>query len=131
MNIYSGSGGLASALTNPTELAFRKKKLSVHYPVHFMGATYADAEMAYQVYKTGQISVDDNLMTRIILQKLVQYPDLYDQVKELGGVNFLEECNHFTGAKSAGFKSWEGRGTESRFIRNLIAGYRLAMKELK
>lgn len=127
MNIFSGSGGLGSALTNPTELARRKRKLDRSYRVHFLGATYDDAESAYQVYKTGQTSVDDDTMANIIMEKFIQHPELFNEVRQLGGVKMLEKCNHFTGAKSAAFKLWEGKGLESRFIRNLVEGYKRAL----
>ncbi len=53
-NISSNStelNGLCAALTNPTELAFKKKNIKNHYPVNFALADYQDAEEAYQDLK--------------------------------------------------------------------------------
>ena len=123
MNIYSGSGGLGSALTNPTELARHKGKLDRSYGILFNGRAYPDAETAYQRRKTGDVESDDNLMAEIIRTKLMQYPELLTEINNRGGLEFLRNCVHFTGARTSRFKSWEGRGEESRFIRNLIEGY--------
>jgi hypothetical protein len=62
-------------------------------------------------------------MVDIIAAKLRQHPRLGEAVKRRSGVSFLERCEHFTGARSESFRAWEGFGRESRFIRNLIAGY--------
>lgn len=130
MNIWSGAGGLASALTNPTEFAKKKGKLKNSYPVRFDGAVYDDAERAYQKLKIGIDSEDDKLMARIISAKLQQHRRLYDEITQKGGETFLETCSHFTGAQTERFRSWEGVGTKSRFIRNLIAGYKQAYYEI-
>lgn len=126
INIYSGEAGLGAALTNPTELARRKGRLSKPYPVVFQGQKYADVESAYQILKTGDTVADDALMVNLIAAKLEQHPDLFLQVAEAGGVAFLEQCCHFTGARSTRFRAWEGQGRSSRFIRNLIAGFEKA-----
>lgn len=128
MNIFSGAGGLGSALTNPTELARRKKKLAQSFPVTLDGHKYSDAEAAYQSLKTGQARKDDILMVEIIAAKFDQHPFLLELVDKSGGVHFIMGCTHFTGAKSAAFKSWEGTGLSSRFIRNLVAAYVLVRK---
>ncbi len=141
MNIWSGSDNeLAAALTNCTELARKKGKLSKNYPVVVSGKPYVDAEAAYQYLKKrsmprsdkelGDILVrwNDELMTDIICAKFLQYPALYMRVWELGGEEFLKNCSHFTGAKTTGFAAWEGKGTDSRFIRNLIDGYKRTIK---
>ena len=128
LNIWSGAGSLASALTNPTELAFKKGKLDTHYPVEFRGKLYSDAETAYQCLKIGETEADDDLMARIIMMKFQQHKDLATRVTALGGIDFLKTCRHFTGARSARFRSWEGFGESSRFIRNLIAGYKLSLE---
>jgi hypothetical protein len=57
-------------------------------------------------------------MVDIIAAKLRQHPRLGEAVKRRGGVDFLERCEHFTGARSEAFRAWEGFGKESRFIRN-------------
>jgi hypothetical protein len=123
MNIYSGSGGLASALTNPTELAFRKGCLVEHYPVTFRGVTYPDAEAAYQRLKVHDVAMDDYMMAEVIAAKLRQHSRLNNCIRKRGGETFLATCSHFTYAHS---DVWHGMGTGSRFIRCLIEGYRRA-----
>lgn len=127
MNIFSGEPGLGGALTNPTELARKKGSIQSSYPVVYGGKRYADVETAYTVLKVGAEAIDDRMMTELIAAKFQQYAALREEVRTRGGVSFLESCSHFTHARSSGFQSWEGHGRESRFIRNLIAGYELAM----
>ena len=123
LNIYSGGKGLAAALTNPTWLAKVKGNLSQSYPVSLGAMIFRDAEEAYQALKNGDTLHDDELMVLIICEKFTQYQDLLTQVKTLGGADFLKTCRHFVNAKTIRGKSWEGIGMESRFIRNLVAGY--------
>ena len=130
MNIFSGStdgNGLGAALTNPTQLARRKGRIKQDYPVHFNGVDWPDAEHAYLTLATGDTEHDDKLMVEIIAAKFAQHPALRAAVEDLGGVCFLETCKHITNARSARFRAWEGFGRQSRFIRNLIEGYRLAV----
>lgn len=128
MNIYSGSrDSLGAALTNMTERAREKGKLTHPYPVRFRGLVYADAEAAYQALKVeGDHEGNDLLMAHIIAAKLLQHERLFMAVQDRGGAAYLQHCSHFTGARSPRFKAWEGQGVESRFIRNLVAAYRLA-----
>lgn len=130
-NIFSGStdgNGLAAALTNPTTASKRKGNIRQQYPVEFSGRVWDDAEVAYTTlcrrldYHTDVVAADD-LMVDIIAAKLRQHPRLGEAVRQRGGVAFLEQCEHQTGARSASFRAWEGYGRESRFIRNLIAAY--------
>lgn len=127
INIFSGEKGLGGALTNPTELAKSKGSIAQRYPLTYHKHQFVDAEQAYQVLKTGDRAYDDEMMANLISQKFLQYPRLMDEVTKRGGVAFLEACSHMTGAHSDGAKAWEGRGRESRFIRNLIAGYEKAL----
>ena len=131
MNIWSGSregGGLAAALTNPTLLSTRKGTTASTYPVEYNGVIYPDAETAYQRNKARCVDAHeaDELMAEIIRNKFLQHPRLYAVTTARGGAQFLGECSHFTNARSASFQSWEGKGRESRFIRNLINGYVMA-----
>lgn len=131
-NIFSGSrdgNGLAAALTNPTVLSRRKGTIQHDYPVSYAGRDWPDAETAYltlarETSSELRGSLDD-LMIGIIVAKLNQHPRLAQRVTQLGGVAFLSQCEHFTGAKTERFRLWEGYGRESRFIRNLIAAYEL------
>jgi hypothetical protein len=131
MNIYSGSkeaNGLAAALTNPTELAYRKGTLQHHYPLVFRGKRYADAEAAYQALKSGLTQRQrELLMTEILVEKFKQYPRLFKAVTKRGGMKFLAACEHRTGKRSS---VWEGRGRQSRFLKCLIDAYGILQTEL-
>lgn len=127
INIFSGEHGLGGALTNPTEMAKRKGCIDVRYPITYHSRAYPDVELAYHVLATGNVDSDDELMANLIAQKFLQHATLFDTVAARGGVAFLERCSHFTNARSAGFQSWEGQGRDSRFIRNLIAGFEKAL----
>lgn len=128
INIWSGSNvPLGAALTNPTELSFRKRKIKHHYPVKFRNQVFADAEAAYQHYKTGDLEEDMAVMTKIIVAKLQQHPKLFDALAKLsegiatnGGVKWLERCSHQVGVKGS---RWEGVGRNSNFIVCLIRAY--------
>lgn len=129
VNIFSGEKGLAGALTNPTEMARRKGNITQRYPVSVNNKEYVDVETAYQQLKVaGDHKFNDELMANLISQKFLTHTRLMDAVTAKGGVSFLEACSHFTGARSESFRSWEGQGRESRFIRNLIWGYEKALK---
>jgi len=122
MNIYSGSSegnGLAAALTNPTELAFRKGKLQQKYPVTVDGRTFMDAEAAYKAAKRDLTFRElQSLMVRVLVAKLQQHRRLWQAIAKQGGVEWLETCSH-----SVNGGRWEGVGRKSAFIRCLIAAY--------
>lgn len=127
INIFSGARvALGAALTNPTSWSVQKGTLVKGYPMIFAGRRFADVETAYQALKPAAPHERDKLMAELICAKFTQYPELLKDVDVQGGREFLQACSHFTGAKSPGFQSWEGQGTESRFVRNLISGYDLA-----
>jgi len=106
INIWSGSSemnGLGAALTNPTELSFKKGKIKHHsltnfaldgnrraassrYPVVFNNQSFVDAEAVYQAYKTGYIEPDKQIMTAVIKAKLEQHPQLLSAITFRGGV---------------------------------------------
>lgn len=125
INIFSGATGLGGALTNPTELARRKGCIPEAYPVLFEGRNWTDVETAYHVLAqhTDVPEERDALMVELIAAKFRQHPKLRQEVDEHGGAAWLERCSHFTNARTARAQSWEGAGMESRFIRNLVAGF--------
>lgn len=125
-NIFSGEKGLGGALTNPTELARRKGSIQEYYPVRFQGKRYPDVETAYHALQQSDGAANDRLMVELIAAKFQQHPSLREEVRARGGRGFLEACRHWTQARSASAQSWEGEGLQSRFIRNLVAGYELA-----
>jgi hypothetical protein len=127
VNIYSGSrelNGLAAALTNPTELSYKKGNIKKRFPVEFRGHEYRDAEAAFWSHAKGlSFQEQQKLCTEVIVAKLEQYPELVRAIDRCGGTGWLEKCRHFTGARSVVFKKWEGHGSESAFIRSLINAY--------
>lgn len=128
VNIWSGAQGLAGALTNMSERAREKGCIKNSYPVKVNGVTYPDSEAAYQALKIpGEDAYNDGLMVDLIALKFTQNTILFERTTKNGGVAWLEKCSHFTNAKSERFQAWEGQGYGSRFIRNLIQGYRKAL----
>jgi O-acetyl-ADP-ribose deacetylase (regulator of RNase III) len=126
VNISSYSGGGIAALTNPTELAAKKKKISKHYPVLFNSTVYADAEQAYQTEKynvENNHAAREDLMTEIITAKLRQYYDLVGFITKQGGLAWLEVATHLVTRKP---NPWEGVGNDSAFIRCLTKAYKNA-----
>lgn len=124
INIFSGASGLGAALTNPTEKGVAKGMLKHSYPVTFKGKRYADAEAAYQAYKrVGEDDFNDRLMEEVLCAKFAQHVRLAKAVAERGGEDFIFACSHKTAAKTEQAKSWEGEGMQSRFLRNLRAGW--------
>lgn len=131
INIFSGAPGLGGALTNMSERAREKGRIKHSYPVVINDVRYVDSEAAYQALKIpGNDEYNDGLMIDIIALKFKQNTKLFDLVKKYGGAAWLEKCSHFTNAKSASFQSWEGQGNGSRFIRNLVFGYKKAVTGL-
>lgn len=128
INIWSGAKGLGGALTNMSERAREKGCIKHSYPVAINGVVYPDSEAAYQAAKRpGDIAYNNSLMVDIIAQKFKQNPKLFNYVQANGGSTWICKCSHFTGATSERFQAWEGAGLESRFIRNLLAGYEKAL----
>lgn len=124
-NIFSGStdgDGIAAALTNPTEMSFRRGTIRQHYPVTFADREWPDAEEAYQAVKGSGVDRDD-LMISVVSTKLLAYPHLSGAIRAMGGVPFLRKCRHEVGSRSPAGRRWEGKGEGSRFIRNLITAY--------
>ena len=128
MNISSRSPDpLLAALTNPTELAWRKENVPRAYPlVDKTGRVWRDAEAAYKAFETGDTPRDERVMVRIIALKLKQHPALVEGITARGGSAYLERCDHLVGVKGS---RWEGRGKESRFIRCLIAAFETVLRD--
>jgi hypothetical protein len=90
---------------------------------------YPDAEDAYQCLKRNlshfaDMDEREALCWRVIEAKLRQHPQLVEFITVNGGVQWLAQCRHFTGARTQAFSEWEGVGLESAFIRCLIRAYR-------
>ncbi len=127
VNIFSGSKGIGGALTNPTELSFRKGSIVNHYPVTFQGWKWKDAEEAYQTIKRSSpyLSMEERmkLLEDIDVAKLQQYPRLVQAITDRGGVEWLRKCWHRTGAQTKAYSQWEGEGVNSPTIVVLIQAY--------
>ena len=126
INIWSGTKGLGGALTNMTELAYRKGSIQQHYPVNMRGSSYRDAEAAYQALKRGP--VDEDILSLIIESKLRPHERLRDEIAKRGGVAWLTTCSHETGSNNPALEPWHGTGKRSAMIRALIEGYRQAIQ---
>lgn len=127
INIFTGTLGLGGALTNMTVRSVEKGSIKHPYPVIIGNVTYPDAEAAYHALKAlGHDAYNDGLMVDIIALKLQQHPKLLALVDQYGGEAWLQTCSHQTNAVSPRMQSWEGVGLQSRFIRNLIGGYKKA-----
>lgn len=123
INIWSGSDiGIGAALTNPTELAFRKGNIKKRYPVVFRDVNFPDAEAAYQKHKSRDLQESIEVMTEIIVCKLQQHPRLFEEITKRGGVEWLKQCRHIVGVRNS---RWEGNGLESNFILCLVFAYQL------
>ncbi|MEG5063066.1 hypothetical protein QUB33_05520 [Microcoleus sp. B3-A4] len=123
INIWSGSDmGIGAALTNPTELAFRKGNIKKRYPVVFRDVNFPDAEAAYQKHKSRDLQESIEIMTEIIVCKLQQHPRLFEEITKRGGVEWLKRCRHIVGVRNS---RWEGYGLESNFILCLVFAYQL------
>jgi hypothetical protein len=129
INIFSGEPGLGGALTNPTELARQKGCIQQSYPITFAGRHWPDVETAYKRLKRDTPAENDALMVELIATKLRQHTRLRDAITARGGVAWLKTCSHHTNARSESFQSWEGTGEESRFIRDLVAGYEASFSD--
>ena len=130
INIWSGStelNGLGAALTNPTELSFKKGSIKHHYSVVFNNKQFVDAEAAYQTYRTGYLEPDKQIMTAVVKAKLEQHSFLISTIALKGGVTWLETCSHIVGVKGS---RWEGIGRKSNFIVCLIEAYTEVVAEV-
>jgi len=110
---------LGRALTNPTWGSVKD------------GKNYLDVETIYKANKAKigtdeeKLKADMNTMYKLIVQKFKQNPELIDEVTKRGGIPFLEASSHIIGVKNS---RWEGKGTESNFIKVLIEAYETASK---
>jgi hypothetical protein len=124
INISSNTRGLGGALTNPTCLAKRKGNLAGDYPVRFRGSCYPDAEAAFHAHTQGlPFEAQQVVSAQIVEAKLRQHPRLVAAIRAEGGIAWLEQCVHRTGARTASFARWEGEGRGSAYLRTLIRAY--------
>lgn len=118
INISSYEEGLGGKLSNMALI-----------PVEYNGREYTSAESAYQIQKEEQLGDDLTdekvlaLMTDIIEQKLLQHPDLVDEIDSLGGYDFLLKSSHdlIKDGKRVKQDRWTGR--TGLFMKALRAAY--------
>jgi len=68
---------------------------------------------------------DMNLMYKLQMKKFKAHPELVKEITDRGGVPFLEASEHTVGVKGS---RWEGKGTDSNFIKVLIRSYQDSLK---
>lgn len=131
LNIWSGTndGKLAAVLTNPTALAKKKGKISGDYPIMFRGKMYEDVEEAYQKNKAGTTEQRVDFIRLLIVIKLRTYPQILEAIEKAGGVDWLLTCSHLICGNTVPKTHWEGKGTQSSFIRALIDAYKTVKGE--
>lgn len=101
LNILSGADDwLGAALTSPTEPARKKGKLADRYGLLFNGRAWPDVESAYHALKTINEQTNNQLMVELIAAKLQQHPALLAEIERRGGLPFLLQSSHWTGART-------------------------------
>lgn len=68
---------------------------------------------------------DMNLMYKLQMKKFKAHPELIKEITDRGGVAFLSASEHTVGVKGS---RWEGKGTNSNFIKVLIKSYQDSLK---
>lgn len=68
---------------------------------------------------------DMNLMYKLQMKKFKAHPELIKEITDRGGVAFLSASEHTVGVKGS---RWEGKGTDSNFIKVLIKSYQDSLK---
>lgn len=129
INIWSGSRDiLGAALTFPTQLSYKKGNIPIPLPLLYQSkewkdtpTLYQDAETVYKIWKAKCKDWDEieALYTDIAVEKFGQYPFLFNQIIEKGGDAWLKQCSH----QVVNNDRWEGKGTNSRFIRCLLKAF--------
>jgi hypothetical protein len=71
------------------------------------------------------LKYDMNLMYKLQMKKFKAHPELVQEITNRGGVKFLEASEHTVGVKGS---RWEGKGTNSNFIKVLIKSYQDSLK---
>lgn len=144
VEINSRQSGLAYALTNPTLVSpggflwtpshfaqgtWGYRRLFESRPFKFEGDLYYDVEQAYQTCKrrsdgvilTEDIEFNQKLMINLIYEKLNQYPELVDRIRQKGGMDYILDCTHQPTNES---NHWNTSGWNG-FIKYLSYAYKL------
>jgi hypothetical protein len=83
-------------------------------------------EAWYKANTNVDMSLQDKMevMKALIHIKLLTYPNLYNDIKANGGIDWLDKCSHFVGSNTT-TGNWQGSGTDSNFIMALMDAYDL------
>lgn len=122
-NISSKGSELAKKLTNPGN----------NISVEFRGKTFRNAEHAYQTWKSGEFDevaynskafkpkgtkavnkhISLEIMTEIITAKLQQHPELVNELRNAGGIKYIDKSYH----EVTGDQFWEKEGNFIKALR--------------
>jgi hypothetical protein len=108
------SDKLGRELTNPNWGAKNIMDIEAEYKAN------ASKIKAPQLTMDEALKYDMNLMYKLQMNKFKIHPELVKEITDRGGVKFLEASEHTVGVKGS---RWEGKGTNSNFIKVLIKSY--------
>jgi alkylated DNA repair dioxygenase AlkB len=125
INIYTKSlDKLGRELTNPNSGAKNIMDIEAEYKANAskLKAPNLNAEEA--------LRYDMNLMYKLQMKKFKAHPELIKEITDRGGVAFLEASTHTKndGTPITIGSRWEGKGTNSNFIKVLIKSYEDSLK---
>lgn len=132
----SSNDTLGAALTNPTELAKSKGKISKSYPITYKNKTYKDVEEAYQALKdTSEAKTKPDrfksknyaLMVDLLQTKLATYTELPTAITAQGGTPWILGSTHQPTNQNT---VWE-TGGQNWFIEALNESYSLVQSSLQ
>ena len=105
---------LGRELTNPNWGAKNIMDIEAEYKAN------ASKIKAPELTMDKALKYDMNLMYKLQMKKFKAHPELIQKITDRGGVKFLEASEHTVGVKGS---RWEGKGTNSNFIKVLIKSY--------
>jgi hypothetical protein len=108
------SDKLGRELTNPNWGAKNIMDIEAEYKAN------ASRIKAPELNMDEALKYDMNLMYKLQMKKFKAHPELVQEITNRGGVKFLEASEHTVGVKGS---RWEGKGTDSNFIKVLIKSY--------
>jgi hypothetical protein len=108
------SDKLGRELTNPNWGAKNIMDIEAEYKAN------ASKIKAPKLSMDEALKYDMNLMYKLQMKKFKAHPELVQEITNRGGVKFLEASEHIVGVKGS---RWEGKGTNSNFIKVLIKSY--------
>jgi hypothetical protein len=113
------SDKLGRELTNPNWGAKNIMDIEAEYKAN------ASKVKAPELTMEEALRYDMNLMYKLQIKKFATHPELVQEITDRGGVKFLEASEHTVGVKDS---RWEGKGTNSNFIKVLIKSYQNSLK---